>query len=84
VGRFAAVERLAVRGTVPFDHGRAFLAAQKRAIWRKVFEHHVFESDGDPVAHLPANRRGIQGRLDQRIAEHIRAWLLQALSRRRW
>jgi hypothetical protein len=60
------------------------LPPHKRAIWHKVFEHHVFEADGDPVAHLPPARRGIQGRLDQRIAAHIREWLLQALSRRRW
>lgn len=57
------------------------LPPHKRALWQKVFEHHVFESNGDPVAHLPSQRRGIQGPLDRRMAGHIRAWLLQALSR---
>jgi hypothetical protein len=60
------------------------LPPHKRAIWHKVFEHHVFESDGDPVAHLPPTRRGIQGRIDQRLADQIRTWLLQVLARRRW
>jgi hypothetical protein len=57
------------------------LPPHKRAVWLKVFEHHVFESNGDPVAHLPSQRRGIQGPLDPRVAGHIRAWLMQALSR---
>jgi hypothetical protein len=59
------------------------LPPHKRAIWEKVFAHHVFERDGDPVAHLDAARRGIQGPLDRRLATHIRSWLLRALSIRR-
>ena len=57
------------------------LPPHKRAIWQKVFEHHVFEANGDPVAHLPPQRRGIQGKLDPRVSGHIRAWLMKALSR---
>jgi hypothetical protein len=57
------------------------LPPHKRALWQKIFEYHVFESDGDPVAHLPPQRRGIQGPLDPRVSGHIRAWLVQALSR---
>jgi hypothetical protein len=59
------------------------LPPHKRAIWQKVFEHHVFESDGSPVAHLQPSQRGIQGNVDQRLALHIRNWLLQALTPRR-
>ncbi len=59
------------------------LPPHKREIWKKVFDHHVFETDGDPVAHLEPSKRGIQGPLDQRKAGHIRAWLLKALAPRR-
>ena len=59
------------------------LPPDKRAIWQKVFEHHVFETEGSPVAHLLPAQRGIQGTLDQRLALHIRRWLLQALTPRR-
>ncbi len=55
----------------------------KRAIWQKVFEHHVFETDGSATEHLLPAQRGIQGTLDQRKALHMRAWLLQALTPRR-
>jgi hypothetical protein len=58
------------------------LPPEKRAIWQKVFEHHVFESDGDPAAHLAPHQRGIQGTADPRLAGHMRAWLLRALSPR--
>ena len=59
------------------------LPPHKRAIWQKVFEHHVFEKDGSATGHLLPAQRGIQGTLDQRLAMHIRNWLLQALTPRR-
>ena len=58
------------------------LPPHKRAIWEKVFQHHVFEESGEATAHLPPQRRGIQGPLDQRLAAHIRAWLLRAMGPR--
>ena len=58
------------------------LPPEKRAVWQKVFEHHVFESDGDPAAHLAPHQRGIQGAPDPRLAGHMRSWLLRALSPR--
>ena len=60
------------------------LPPEKRAIWRSVFEHYVFQTGGDPVAHLPPQRRGIQGAASPQLAEVLRAKLLQELSRRRW
>jgi hypothetical protein len=56
------------------------LPPHKRAIWEKVFQHHVFESSGEAVAHLPPQRRGIQGPPHPRLAAHIRAWLLNAMA----
>ena len=60
------------------------LPPAKREIWRKVFEHYVFQEGGDPVAHLTQRQRGIQGTAAPQIAELLRAKLLQELSRRRW
>ena len=60
------------------------LPPAKREIWRKVFEHYVFQDGGDPVAHLTQRQRGIQGPASQQLAEVIRAQLIHTLSRRRW
>jgi hypothetical protein len=56
------------------------LPPQKRAIWRTVFEHFVFDADGEPATHLAPPRRGIQGAMDPRVASHARAWLIRALT----
>ncbi len=56
------------------------LPPQKRAIWQKVFEHLVFEADGETAAHLTPPQRGIQGAMDPRTAAGTRAWLLRALT----
>jgi hypothetical protein len=60
------------------------LPPDKREIWRKVFDHYVFQAGGDPVAHLTQRQRGIQGAASPQLAEIIRAQLIQTLSRRRW
>ena len=60
------------------------LPPEKREIWRKVFEHYVFQTGGDPVAHLTQRQRGIQGTASPQLAEIIRAQLLNMMSRRRW
>jgi hypothetical protein len=59
------------------------LPPKKREIWRKVFDHYVFQTGGDPVAHLTERQRGIQGAPSQRLADIVRAHLLQVLGRRR-
>jgi hypothetical protein len=60
------------------------LPPEKRAIWQKVFEHYVFQTGGDPVAHLTPRQQGIQGPPSPQLAEVMRAKLLQVLARRRW
>jgi hypothetical protein len=56
----------------------------KREIWQKVFEHYIFQTGGDPVAHLTPRQRGIQGAASPQLAEIIRAQLVNMMSRRRW
>lgn len=34
------------------------LPADQRRAWRAMFDHYVFQLDGDPAAHLPEDRRG--------------------------
>lgn len=37
------------------------LPQDQRDIWRMMLDHYVFETNGDPAAHLPAQARGIMG-----------------------
>ena len=55
-------------------------AAQRRA-WQEIFRHYVFESDEETAAHIPAERRGILGSIDEMTARQIRADLLNKLNR---
>jgi hypothetical protein len=57
------------------------LPANQRAAWRAVFDHYVFQSDVDPVAHLPPERRGALGPMTAELAAHIRTALLKRLQR---
>jgi hypothetical protein len=59
------------------------LPPERRAIWRTVFDHYIFQTGGDPVAHLTPAQRGIQGTPTPQIAELVRAQLINVLSRRR-
>jgi hypothetical protein len=57
------------------------LPANQRAAWRAVFDHYVFQTDADPVAHLPPERRGALGEMTPELAAHIKSALLKRLSR---
>jgi Cupin-like domain len=57
------------------------LPANQRAAWRTAFDHYVFQTDADPVAHLPPDRRGALGEMTPQLAAHIKAALLKRLSR---
>ncbi|ALL14691.1 cupin-like domain-containing protein [Caulobacter henricii] len=57
------------------------MSASERAIWRDVFDHFVFKTDGDPVAHLPPDRRGSLGEMTPEHLTRIRGILLQALGK---
>jgi hypothetical protein len=50
-----------------------------RAGWRALFDHYVFQDDGPPGAHLPAERRGIQGALDPDLLRSVRAAIARTL-----
>lgn len=55
------------------------LPKPQRDVWRKVFDYYVFETDGDPVAHLPEDRRGVLGPPTPERLMQMRMMLGQAL-----
>jgi hypothetical protein len=56
------------------------LPPSEREIWRGMFEHFVFQAHGDPVAHIPPERRGSLGEMTPEHLARIRAILLRTLS----
>jgi hypothetical protein len=57
------------------------LSPPHREAWRALFDHFVFQDDGAPGAHLPAEKLGVLGELDPQMLRALRAGLIQALSR---
>ncbi|WP_395649633.1 cupin-like domain-containing protein [Brevundimonas sp.] len=52
-----------------------------RDAWRAMFEHYVFEADGDPAAHIPDRSQGVLGRMTPTLARRIRDFLAAGLRR---
>ncbi|MFO7305820.1 MAG: cupin-like domain-containing protein [Gammaproteobacteria bacterium] len=77
-----------VHGDSPFDALlHAILALRdlppaQRDAWRIVFDHYVFQKNGDALVHLAPEHRGILGPITPERAREIRAILVRALSRR--
>ena len=74
-------------GGSPFDcllHGvlalRDLPPAQRDA-WRMVFDHYLFQRNGDPMAHLAAENRGMLGAMTPARAREIKALLVRILSK---
>lgn len=61
----------------------AHLPAEQRGSWRRIFDHYVFRTGGDPAEHLAREHRGILGPPSPQLSERIRQFLLRVLSRRR-
>jgi hypothetical protein len=51
-----------------------------RDAWRTLFDHYVFQEDGPPGGHLPAERRGVVGNIDPQAANALRAAIIRALN----
>src|SRR5438067_8888220 len=49
--------------------------------WRALFGHYIFGDNGDPVAHLPEQARGILGRRTPELVARVKKLLIDALSR---
>ncbi len=57
------------------------LPTAQRQSWKAVFDYLIFQTDGPPLAHLPASAQGIFGDLTEENAARIRAFLAQNLNR---
>jgi hypothetical protein len=51
------------------------------AAWRVMFDHYIFEDDGDPAQHLPEPARGILGKRTPDLVARVKKLLIDALSR---
>ncbi|HEU4603624.1 MAG TPA: cupin-like domain-containing protein [Steroidobacteraceae bacterium] len=75
------------QGSSPFDcllHALMTLRdlpTSQREAWRIVFDHYVFQTTGDPMAHLAPEHRGLLGPSSKERTAAIRAILVRALSR---
>ncbi|GAA0551109.1 hypothetical protein FHS83_001324 [Rhizomicrobium palustre] len=57
------------------------LPESRRAVWRQMFEHYVFRSEGDPVPYLPADKRGMLGTLTPDVTRYMRTQIVRSLTR---
>jgi hypothetical protein len=57
------------------------LPPERRAIWKGVFDHLVFHTDGDPVAHLPPEARGALGPIPPEQRGELIRFLAEAFAR---
>lgn len=57
------------------------LPPRQRKVWRALFDHYVFEADSRAFEHIPEERRGAVGVLDEDMARRILATLRQKLNR---
>lgn len=57
------------------------LPAAQRDAWQNIFNHYVFKPEDDVTAHIPKDRRGILGPIDDLSARKLRALLLKQLNR---
>ena len=57
------------------------LPANEKVAWRSFFDHYVFETNGDPMAHLPDTARGVFGDATPERLRQIKAILSGSLSR---
>ncbi|MBY0563838.1 MAG: cupin-like domain-containing protein [Hyphomonadaceae bacterium] len=55
------------------------MPANERQAWRAMFDHFIFEQNGDPFAHLPEHARGIFGEMTPERLQMVRERLLRTL-----
>ena len=55
------------------------LPADERRAWRMHFDHYIFAANGDPAAHLPADRRGVLGPMTPQRFDAVRRRIIKAL-----
>lgn len=51
------------------------LPVSERAAWRTMFDHYIFQANGDPMAHLPDGARGAFGTMTPAVLGRLKAFL---------
>lgn len=57
------------------------LPSDQRDVWRNIFDHYVFETNGDPAEHLPDQARGVLGKPTPDVVARMRDYIRLILSR---
>jgi hypothetical protein len=57
------------------------LPPEQRSVWRTIFDHYVFEANGDPAEHLPPDVRGVLGQASPELLNGLRSMLRQMVGR---
>ncbi len=57
------------------------LPANERQHWKNLFDYYIFDADPENLAHIPADKLGVLGELDENIARRLRSQLLNRLNR---
>lgn len=55
------------------------MPGNEKAAWKAMFDHYVFEANGDPAAHLPAAARGVLGEHSPELIARLKEQLARAL-----
>jgi hypothetical protein len=56
------------------------LPSEQRMVWRNLFDYFVFQTNGEPLAHLPPEHRGLMAARGAESLNEVRRILRQALS----
>ncbi len=51
----------------------------ERESWRRMFDYYIFQSDGEPMGHVPEAARGFFGEMTAERVTRLRAYLVQSL-----
>jgi hypothetical protein len=57
------------------------LPADEREHWKNIFDYYIFDSNPDNTAHIPPEKLGVLGPMDEMAARRIRSQLLNRLNR---
>jgi hypothetical protein len=57
------------------------LPEDQRKVWRSLFDYYAFKTSGEPLAHLPPEKRGLMGTLNSQRLMEIKRILQQAIMR---
>ncbi|MFZ8990644.1 MAG: hypothetical protein ACO2ZJ_09930, partial [Pseudohongiellaceae bacterium] len=55
------------------------LPADQREVWHTFFNHFVFQTDGDPAAHLPSDLSDVMGSLSAADRDRVIAFIAERL-----